>query len=444
MTALSTDALRAAFSGSILINGDEGFAAFPYPVGAPSLVVRPHNTDDVATALRFAADNTLAVSVRSGGHSAGAYTSVAGGLVLDLSALNKIAVDGTIVTVGSGAVWGQVAATLGEHGLALSSGDTTSVGVGGLTLGGGVGWLVRQYGLALDSLLSARVVTAAGQLVTASADENPELFWAIRGGGGNFGVVTDFTFEAHPLDAVVHGVITFQTDDLAALLRGYRDVLRDAPEQLNVSFVDFPQMGPAMPGGPALHVVWGGSDLDEAMVHIAPLLALNGVTGHDIAVKPYADVLDTPHPPEGDAPMPVFVGNNGWVNDFSDAAIDGIAAMKESLGGSVLMIRYLRGAFNRVPADSTAFAWRDAETLVISIAFLPPDAPAEAIDGVNAAWATAQQFTEGTYGNFLTVAGERVVSRMYPPATLARLAAAKKVWDPTNVFSQNQNVLPAS
>lgn len=443
MTSLSTDALRAAFSGSILLDGDEGFSAFPFAVGAPSLVVRPQTTDDVASALRFASDNGLAVTVRSGGHSAGAYTSVAGGLVLDLSAFSDVTVDGTTVTVGTGALWGDVATTLGEHALALTSGDTKSVGVGGLTLGGGVGWLVRTYGLALDSLRSARLVTATGELVTASDSENPELFWAIRGGGGNLGVVIDFTFEAHPLAGVVHGAISFDTDDLGALLRGYRDALRDSPEELNVTVMKFPPMGPDAPGGPQLHVLWGGADLDEAMTHIQPLLDLPGVTGHDIAVKAYADVLDDPHPPEGDGPMPVMVGNNGWAPDFSDDAIAAIAAMDAGLAGSVLMIRYLRGAFNRVAADDTAFAWRNAEALIISVAFLPPDAPAEVIDGVNAAWQSVERYTEGTYGNFVASAEERVVGLMYPAATRARLAAAKKAWDPTNLFSQNQNVAPA-
>src|SRR4051794_8866920 len=167
---MTIEALRSTFTGTILVDGDEGFSGFPFAVGAPSAVVRPTSVNDVAAALRHASDDGLAVTIRSGGHSAGSYTSVAGGLVLDMSAFNDITVDGTAVTIGAGATWGTVAAELGTHGLALTSGDTKSVGVGGLTLGGGVGWLVRQYGLALDSLRSARLVTATGSLVTASAD----------------------------------------------------------------------------------------------------------------------------------------------------------------------------------------------------------------------------------------------------------------------------------
>lgn len=439
---MTIDALRSSFTGTILVEADEGFDAFAFAAGSPSAIARPRSVDDVVAALRHAVDGGLAVSVRSGGHSGGSHTSVAGGLVLDMSTFDAIDVSGTTVTIGTGATWGQVAQTLEAHGLALSSGDTKSVGVGGLTLGGGVGWLVRQYGLALDSLRSATVVTAAGKVVTASGTENSDLFWAIRGGGGNFGVVTDFSFEAHPLDAVVHGVISYDTDDLAELLRGYRDVMRSAPEQLNVTFMQFPGMGPEMPGGPTLHVVWGGGDLDEAMRHIQPLLELPGVTSHDIVVKPYADALDDPHPPEAGTAMPVIVGNNGWALELTDQLIDDLVAADNSLDGSVLMIRYLRGAFNRVAADATAFAWRAAEALIISVAFLPPDADETAIAAVNAGWVPVAAHTRGTYGNFVTEASDRVVELMYPTETRRRLGTIKRKWDPTNLFNQNQNVRP--
>lgn len=378
--------------------------------------------------------------------------------MLDMSAFSHIAVSdisvsdisvsdtsgaGTLVTVGSGATWGAVAEALREHDLALSSGDTSSVGVGGLTLGGGVGWIVRKYGLALDSVRSARIVTANGDLVTANAIENPDLYWAIRGGGGNFGVVVEFEFEAHPLSGVVHGVIPVQTDDLAAFLRGYRDVMRNSALELNATFMLMPEM-PGMVGGAQLHVVWAGDNEAEAQAAIAPLLALPGVSGSDIQPKAYRDVLEDPHPPEpGEGGMPVIVGNNGWVPDFSDEAAAAVAALAERMQNPVVMIRYLRGAFNDVPADATAFAWRDAETLVIAFDFLPPDATADAIEAVDAAWALVAPFTKGTYGNFVSDAGEKAVGLMYPPATRARLAAIKRTWDPSNLFNQNQNIEPA-
>ena len=445
---MTIETLRSAFSGVILTESTEGFANYPYPAGAPTVIVRPQSADDVIAAIAHARSDGLSVSVRSGGHSGGGWTWRPGGLVIDMSGFTDITVTGLRATIGSGATWGTVAETLGEHGLALSSGDTRSVGVGGLTLGGGVGWVVRKYGLALDSLVSARIVTADGRVVTASGGENPDLFWAIRGGGGNFGVVLDFTFEAHRLSSVLHGVITFDTQDLAGLLRGYRDALRDSPTELNATFMLMPPMGPQMPGGPAIHVVWAASDdagADEATgwAAIAPLLEIPGIVTHDIRSKAYADVLDDPHPPEGDGPMPVIVGNNGWAPDFSDEAIDAVAELVRRTPGGVLMIRYLAGRFNQVDVDATAFAWRDAETLVIAVAFLPPDADAAVIAAMNEAWLPVSEFTEGTYGNFTESTGDEIVGLMYPPATLARLRSIKYEWDPENVFDQNQNIAPA-
>jgi FAD/FMN-containing dehydrogenase len=324
----------------------------------------------------------------------------------------------------------------------LTSGDTSSVGVGGLTLGGGVGWIVRKYGLALDNLTSVQIVTARGEAVTANVKQNADLFWAIRGGGGNFGVVTEFTFEAQRVDGVVHGVISFAAEDLGALLRAYRDVMRSSAEELNATFLLMPPMGPEMPGGPQIHVVWAGSDEEEAMAAIQPLLDIPGKTSHDITPKPYRDVLDDPQPPPPGTPMPTIVGNNGWAPDFSDEAIDAISTMIATLEAPVLMIRYLRGAFNRVAADATAFAWRDAETLVIAVAFLPPNSPPKLLEQIDEAWAPVSKFTQGTYGNFVSYAGEKAVGLMYPPATRARLATVKRAWDPENLFDQNQNIEP--
>ena len=442
MVLADLDSLRDSFAGTLLLDNDEGFSAYVYPIGAPGLIARPTNVDDVTSALKYAVDHELPVSIRSGGHSGGGWTSIAGGLVLDMSGFDRVDVAGTTVTVGAGATWGAVASALAPHGLALTSGDTASVGVGGLTLGGGVGWIVRKLGLALDNLTSATIVTATGKSVAASATENADLFWAIRGGGGNFGVATEFTFEALPLDGVVHGIISLATDDLAALLRAYRDVMRDAAEELNATFLLMPPMGPEIPGGPQIHVVWAGSDEAAAMSAIQPLLDIPGVTGHDVVPKAYHDVLDEPEPPPAGVPMPMIVGNNGWAPDFSDEAIAAVATMVGAIEAPVLMIRYLRGAFNRVPADATAFAWRDAETLVIAVAFLPPDSPPAALEAIDAAWAPVAEYTRGTYGNFVGYAGEKAVALMYPEATRARLAAVKRAWDPGNLFNQNQNIEP--
>ena len=223
---------ETSMAAEVLRPGDDGYddaARAFFATGRPAVVVRPGDPDEVATALRHAVRHDLAVSVRSGGHSPLGHSTNTGGMVIDLAHLDAVEVldaDRRLVRVGGGATWGKVSAALDPHGWALTAGDTADVGVGGLTLGGGIGWLVRRYGLAVDNLVGARVVTADGRLVTASADEHPDLFWALRGGGGNFGVVVDFDFVAQPVSTVHYGMITYQVDDPADLLRRWRE--RDA------------------------------------------------------------------------------------------------------------------------------------------------------------------------------------------------------------------------
>jgi FAD/FMN-containing dehydrogenase len=333
-----------------------------------------------------------------------------------------------------------VAVELGRHRLALSSGDTKSVGVGGLTLGGGIGWFVRERGLALDSLMAAEVVLPSGEVVTASAEEHPDLFWALRGGGGNFGVVTTFVFEAHPLDGVVFGTLDFAAEAATAVLRGWRDVMRAAPEQFNSTFLSMPAMGPGMDAAVQLIVLHPGRDGATAEHYLAQFRALPGYRGEDVAAKDYVDALDDAHPFEGETPT--IVGATGFTADLGDDAIDVIVEAHASMGPAVLMARYLRGAYNRVPADATAWAHRDAEVMVMTAAFLPPNAPADQVDEVHAKWEPVLAYTTGTYGNFADRAGDDITTLMYPPATLARLRGVKRAYDPQNLLRANHNVAP--
>jgi len=205
----------------VLRPGDDGYHAAArsfFAKGEPALVVRPRGPDEVAAALAHAARHALVVSVRSGGHSPLGHGTNTGGMVIDLAHLNDVQVldaERRLVRVGGGATWGRVAAALDPHGWSLTAGDTNNVGVGGLTLGGGVGWLVRRHGLAIDNLVGARVVTADGRLLTTSQGEHPDLFWALRGGGGNFGVVIDFDFLAQPVSTVHFGTVAYRLDDPA-------------------------------------------------------------------------------------------------------------------------------------------------------------------------------------------------------------------------------------
>jgi FAD/FMN-containing dehydrogenase len=437
------DDLRDGRAGTAVLPGDSEWGANPPiypPPGDPVAVVRPETPQQVGEALRFAAAEGLGVGIRSGGHGSGHFDND-GGLVIELSNFTGVDVDGTTVRIGGGAVWGDVATALAPHGLALTSGDTKSVGVGGLTLGGGVGWLVRELGLAFDSLKSAEVVLASGDVVTASADENPDLFWALRGGGGNFGVVTKFVFEAHPLDGVVFGTLTYDVGAASDVLKGWRDVMREAPEPFNSTFLVMPAMGPGMDAAAQIIVLHPGRDAAPAEPQLARLRELPGYQSEDIAPKDYVDALDDPHPfPEGE--MPTITGDNGFAADLSDTAVDALVAAHASLAAGVLMVRYLRGAYNRVAADATAWAHRDAEAMLMLAAFLPPGAPRELIDGVHASWKPVLSFTAGTYGNFAQEVGADMTELIYPPATLKRLREIKRTYDPKNLLSRNHNVVP--
>jgi FAD/FMN-containing dehydrogenase len=299
---------------------------------------------------------------------------------------------------------------------------------------------VRERGLALDNLLEAAVVTADGSTLVANAGENADLFWAIRGGGGNFGVVTSFTFQAQQLDGVHAGAISFDATDVAALLRGWRDVMRAAPEQLNTTFFAMPAFGDS-PGGAQVLVCYAGSDEAAASAAIAPLLALPAVSGSSIERTAYSEILvESQHAPEGVR----VLDNNAFAADFSDEVVDAVARMYAALPGSVLMIRYLRGAFNRVEPDATAFGYRDSEVLLISAAFFPPDAPTEALERYQAQWNTLLPYIQGLYGNFTSITSEIATPLMYPPATLERLREVKGRYDPENLFDQNLNIVPAA
>ena len=427
-----------------LLPGDEGYesaSTVSVRTGSPAVVAQPVNSAEVAAAVRFADDNRLTLSVRCGGHSGSGHSTNDGGLVIDLSLMNEMSVaDDSLVSIGGGATWGAVADFLRPYDLAISSGDTKSVGVGGLTLGGGIGWMVREYGLALDQLVEAEVVTAAGDVVTASETQNGDLFWALRGGGGNFGVVTRFTFRAHDLAGIHSGSLVFGDTDLAALLKGWRDVMRAAPEKLNTTFLAMPAFGEEAPGGVTVLVGYAGADHDEATAAIAPLLELDGILMNTIERTAYSELLTEPmHPPEGIR----VANNNGFAADFGDEVIDALALAYAALPGSVLMVRYLRGAFNRVAPDATAFAFRDSETLVISAAFFPEDAPEAAADAYQAHWNTLLPHLQGIYGNFSALTSDLATPQMYPPQTLARLARIKAQYDPGNLFDQNHNILPA-
>jgi FAD/FMN-containing dehydrogenase len=428
--------------------GDEGYddaANVFFGTGMPALVVRPRDPDQVAAALAHAVRHELAVSVRSGGHSPVAHGTNTGGMVIDLVHLDAVEVvdaDRRIVRVGGGATWGKVAAALEPRGWGLTAGDTTNVGVGGLTLGGGFGWMVRKHGLAIDNLIGARVVTADGRLVTASEEENPDLFWALRGGGGNFGVVVDFDFVAQQVTTVHYGTVTYRLDDPAELLVRWRDAMRDAPEELSSSLVLAPQFPGAPPTAMVLLCYAGdpGSTVAEADAAIEPLLELGTVTEADISERKYADVLeDAVHPPGLR-----LTGRNTLVPALDDDVIAAVAGVHPGAVPTAIAVRSLGGAFARVPAEATAFAHRDAEAMIIGAVFLPGTATDEQAEQALVPWRSVAALGTGTYISFQGSAAPEDVAAAYPPPTYARLAAVKRAYDPGNVFALNHNIEPES
>jgi FAD/FMN-containing dehydrogenase len=440
------DTLRRDFGGDIIEPDAPGYDAARGSVlvaGSPAYVLRPRDVADVRAAVRFAADSALPLSVRGGGHGFAGFGTNDGGVVVDLGALADVTVVDAArrrVRIGGGATWGGVATALAPYGLAISSGDTRGVGVGGLTLSGGIGWQVRRYGLALDNLVAAEVVTADGTVVRTSATREPELFWAIRGGGGNLGIVTAFEFTAHPTAGLVHGTITFPGPAAATVLPAWAEHLRTAPDELT-SVVEFANPFAGGPDAPvAVHVAVDGDDLDAAARLVDPIRRLGPVTGDDVRVKPYADVLV-----DGAAPPPGIrlVTRNALVDTGSvPAALAVLADVGARPGSPFLAVRSLGGAVSRVPEDATAYAHRAAELMVVTTV-IGPDAAIEAgRPGWDATWARLAPHAAGAYANFLASAGEEDVAAVYPERTRKRLAAVKARYDPGNLFARNHNVAP--
>ena len=436
-------------TAEVLQPGDHGYddaANVFFASGRPALVVRPRDPDEVAAALSDAVRRGMEVSVRSGGHSPLGHSTNTGGMVIDLSHLDAVDVldaDRRLVRVGGGSTWGKVAAALEPYGWALTSGDTADVGVGGLTLGGGMGWMVRRHGLAIDNLVGARVVTADGRLVTASADENSDLFWALRGGGGNFGVVVDFDFVAQPVGTVHFGTVTYQVDDPADLIRRWRNAMRFAPEELSSTLALLPQM-PGAPRTANLLVCYAGapgSAVTDADAAIEPMLELGTVTQASIAERGYAEILEeAQHPPAGVR----LVGRNTLVPILGDGVIAAIEGLLGAAAPVAVAMRSLGGAFGRVASDATAFAHRDAEAMVVGMVILPETATDADVEQALEPWRPVAAYGTGTYINFQGSATDEDVAAAYPPATYARLAAVKASYDPGNVFALNHNIEPAS
>jgi FAD/FMN-containing dehydrogenase len=446
MTSALELVLSHGYGGEIIEPGHAEYtdaSRSVFAAGTPVYVLRPTNVEDVRAAVRFTADAGLALSVRGGGHGFPGFGTNDGGVVLDLRHLAGVEVvdlDRRLVRIGGGATWGQVATALSRHRLAISSGDTTSVGVGGLTLSGGIGWKVRKYGLALDNLVGADVVTAAGQVVHTSADDHPDLFWSLRGGGGNLAVVTAFEFIAHATTDVFHGTITFPAAEADQVLQGWAEYLRSATEDLT-SLV---ALANPMTGGPEapveVHVTFDGDDADRAAEALDPIRRLGTVLDDEVALSPYADTLR-----EGAVPPPglEFVCRSAFVDKESvPDALRALAEASRSEGTPAIGIRSVGGAVARVADDATAYSHRQAELLVVTMSAGPASVVEAARPVLEALWERLSPHVYGAYANFLSGTTDADVAAVYSEETRERLARVKRRYDPENLFAGNHNVRP--
>ncbi|MBV9802583.1 MAG: FAD-binding oxidoreductase [Solirubrobacterales bacterium] len=420
----------------------------------PALIVRPIDEQDVRAAVLLAREHDLDIAVRCGGHSAPGFGTCDGGVVIDMRAIASAHVDPQrrMARVGGGMDWGALDAATQEHGLAVTGGRVSSTGVAGFTLGSGSGWLERVMGFAADSLISARVVSAEGSIVTASRDENPDLFWALRGGGGNFGVVVEFEFALRAIGPTILGGSRFYGIDAAAQVIGaFRDVMEQAPDEVcgGLTFITAPT-APFVPeslrGQPALaHMLLWAGDLVDAEKGLACFDELGAPAVDLVDAKPYTAVQRT---------LDAFAGpgmrnyyTSGLMRQMPEAAIETfvqVARAKPSPTSHIILYR-LGGAFARMPDDETAISHRDAPWMYqVLSSWLEPDA-----DEVNRAWARGgrdelNQHSEAmSFANFVADEGDASLRVAYGDAKLSRLAAVKRAWDPDNVFHLNHNIKPA-
>jgi FAD/FMN-containing dehydrogenase len=418
----------------------------------PLLIATCVNATDVRTTLDFARQRDLPISVRGGGHNVAGTALCDGGVVIDLSDMKRIAIDAPRRTarVEPGVRWGELDSAAQMHGLATTGGIVTDTGIAGLTLGGGIGWLMRHHGLTCDNLLSAQVLTADGEIVTASHQDHEELLWALRGGGGNFGIVTEFEFALHPVGpTVLAGPIMHAAEDGPDVLRFYRDFASSGPEQLTTivslrTAPDLPWIPQALRGTPVILIIacWSG-DVSKGEQAVKPLREFGPPVLDDIHLKPYTD-----HQSMFDATVPSGLGyywKSHYLPPLSDGAIDAIAALAWSKSSpmSYTLLFHMGGMIRKLTDDDSAFSGRDSEHAInINAMWSPGDEPVDiewARDFWQAMWPHS---TGGVYVNFLGDEGDDRVRAAYGGAKYDRLAALKAKYDPENLFRANQNIRP--
>lgn len=443
----------AGISGTVIRPGDEAYETARQIQNSrydrrPALIVRAADAADVARSVTFARAAGLEIAVRGGSHSLAGFSTIDDGIVIDLSAMKGLHID-----PDRRVAWAQAGLTAGEytdaaaaHGLATPFGDTASVGIAGLTLGGGIGWLVRKYGLTIDALLAVEIVTADGRLITASPTEHADLFWAVRGGGGNFGIVTRFQFRLYPVETTLSGALFLPVT--REVLRGLGPIAASAPEELTT--ISFLMAAPPAPFVPedvqgtltlALMFVWAGDPAD-GVAAIEPFRQLATPLAEMVAPMPYPGIYEFTREAEargGEVTRSVFL------ESMDDAVIDAILdfTSRPTSPMAITQIRFLGGAMARVPAADTAFAQRDANVLIAILTVYEDVTETPTHEAWTRAYFEAiRPRATGVYSNFIADEGPDRVRDAYPAATYRRLAEIKRRYDPSNAFRQNQNILP--
>ena len=447
VSAAHVEALRTALQGVVLRDGDGGYDEARAVWNAmidrrPALVARCETSADVAAAVTFARTHDLLVSVKGGGHNVAGHAVCDGGMLIDLSPMQRVHVrpEARTVRVEPGVLWRTLDEATQAHGLATTGGTVSHTGVAGLTIGGGLGWLMALHGLTCDNLLSADVVTADGSLLTASHTENTDLFWAVRGGGGNFGVVTAFEFRLHPVGpTIVGGLRAYPLDQAREVLRFYRTFAATAPDDLTAF-----AMIMTLPGGPqavAIATAWFGEP-ERAESVLAPLRACGTPLADMIGPMPYLQLQQL-----FDAAAPHGISRywkSGYFPELSDELIEALVSHGAGLSPmSALLLFHMHGAAGRVAPDATAFAARrDQWDIDILVQWVDSAEAERQVAYARAYWDAIASFSEGVYLNHL--AGD---DQPRVPAAFgnnhARLAAIKRRYDPDNLFRHNNNIAPA-
>jgi FAD/FMN-containing dehydrogenase len=416
----------------------------------PALIVRPRDAAGVAAAVDLARTHDLPLAVRGGGHSPAGYGTVDGGLVVDLSGMRRLDIDARagVASAEAGLTWGDYNARTHEHGLATPGGDVAAVGISGLTLGGGMGWLMRKHGMTIDNLLAVDVVTADGRRLTASETQNPDLFWALRGGGGNVGIATRFRYRLHPVATVLGGAIVHAATPDG--LRAYAAATAAAPDELTT--ITFVAKAPPLPFIPAeahgtpVHLIIPCyiGDPNRGQEVLAPLRALGGQIPIADTTGPmlYPALYDLTATAAVRRP---HVIRNAYLRELGDETIGIILDFVERSTSpfGLVALRELGGAMARVPVDATAFAHRDKAFYIAADSSWQDDPrPERHIAWAEGFWQAIAPHTDGAYAGFLDDEGESRVRSAYPPPTYARLAEVKRRYDPANLFRLNPNVRP--